>query len=134
MKNVKKVLAVALVLCTVVMLFAACGSPERKLVGTAWEESTGGLTIEFQEGNILTVQALDGKSSILNLITDNIRGSYSVEKKDDGQYYLTITISSIATISGEYLFNIEGQTLTLSDPSTGNARFVLYEKADEAAK
>ncbi len=133
MTKFKKVLAIVMVLCTVAVLFTACSaaSPEKKLIGK-WSESTGGLSFEFQEGNILTVEALDGKSTLLNMLTDNIKGSYTVTKKDDGNYYLTITLSSIAAIGGEYRFDFEGETLNLKDPSTGESKFVLYKKTDTA--
>lgn len=130
MKKLKSIVAVLLAITVVAAIFTACSSsPEKKLIGK-WTDSTGDVTIEFQEGNVLTVQALDGKSSLLNLITDNIKGSYTTTKKDDGNYYITITVSSIAAISGEYMFVIEGETLTLKDPSTGDNKWVFFAKTE----
>ncbi|MCM1543958.1 MAG: hypothetical protein NC110_01550 [Ruminococcus sp.] len=140
MKQMKKVLAIALVLCTVTLLFAACGkTPDKQIIGK-WTESSGYFGIEFHEDNVITYEVisnqtpgslLDGLAGLVNdVVTNNLKGSYSVVKKDDGQYYITITLSSIASISGEYLFTIEGQTLNLKDPTTGETKFVLYQRAE----
>ncbi|MCM1365002.1 MAG: hypothetical protein NC122_07615 [Faecalibacterium sp.] len=141
MKQMKKVLAIVLVLCTVTLLFAACGkTPDKQIIGK-WTESSGYFGIEFHEDNIITYEVisnqapgslLDGLAGLVNsVVADNAKGSYSIVKKDDGQYYITLNFSSIASISGEYLFTIEGQTLTLKDPTTGEGKFVLYQRAEE---
>lgn len=141
MKNVKRVLAIVLAVCTIAVLFTACGkSPQKQIIGK-WTESSGVFAMEFHEENIITYEVLNNQtqSSLLSglvgmvndLVAKNIKGSYSIEKKDDGKYYITITFSSLASISGEYLLEFEGQTLTLKDPSTSEAKFVLYRQTDE---
>lgn len=136
MTKMKKVLAIALVLCTVVALFAACGkTPDKQIIGK-WTESTGYFSMEFHEDNTITYEVLSNQPQgfllsgltglVNNLVADNMKGSYTIEKKDSN-YYLTINFTSIASISGEYLISFDGDTLNLKDPTTSENKFVLFK-------
>lgn len=113
MSKLKKFSAILLVLCVIVATFAAC-SPQKKLIGS-WRDSSGVVGYDFEEDNRCKVVYAD--TEILGKkITANIEGSYTVEKADDGKYYMTIKYTFLAvSFSETYLIDLQGDTLTLTN-------------------
>lgn len=127
MSKLKKVTAIALVMCVIVSLFAACAfTPEAKLIG-AWRDSTGTVGYEFKEDNLCSITYADVTVPIINIrYNGTIDGAYTTEKKDDGTYYVTITYTIIAkSVTETYIFNVEGDVLTLTSPEDGTSKTLM---------
>lgn len=123
MKNVKRIAAVLLAALVILTTFAACSSPEKDIIG-AWRDSTGMAGYEFFEGGKCKVTLLD-----VAMIDGSIDGTYTVTKKDDGNYYVTVVYTLLyASVNDEFMFTVDGDRLTLSkvnnDGTLGNA--VVY--------
>lgn len=122
MKNLKRVLAVVLTAILVLSVFSACAiTPEQKLLG-AWRDSTGTMGYEFKENNVCVITYLDVMIPIVNLpYKGDINGTYQVSKREDGNYYVTITFTVFASsVTRDYMFNVDGNALTLTDVSDGS--------------
>ncbi len=137
MKNLKKVLAIVLALVVVCGVFAACDlkiTPEQKLVG-AWRDSTGTTGYEFKDGGICTVTFADVNLPIVGNINTSVDGSYTVAKKDDDNYYVTLNYSLFGTpFSKEYMFTVDGSTLTLTDVEDNKVTvFMSYATAESTS-
>lgn len=130
MSNFKRLTAIALVLCVFVGVFAACSfSPAGKLIGT-WRDSTGTTGYEFKEDNLCVITLANTGISFVDQFT-NVDGAYTVEKRDDGNYYVVIKYTLYAkTITSEYMFTVKGDTLTLTDPSDGSSRTLMAYKLE----
>lgn len=132
MKNIKRLTAVLLVVLVIFAAFAACGaSPEKKIIG-AWRDSTGTTGYEFLEGNVCKITFADVELPIIGRYNGTVdNGIYSIEKKDDG-YYVTITYTLFTkSISSQYMFVVDGNTLTLTDVTDGRSTiYMAYAPAD----
>lgn len=129
MSKIKKISAIALVLLVIVSVFSACAfSPEAKLIGT-WRDSTGNVGYEFKENNLCKITYADFTIPVVNIpINGSIDGAYTVEKKDDGLYYITLTYTVIAkSVTETYSFTVDGDVLTLVTPSDGTSRVLLRQ-------
>lgn len=130
MKNTfKRLAAIACVLCLVVTMFAACSaSPQKKLVGT-WKDSTGLTGYVFNDNNVCKVFL--GTSSL------GLDGSYTIDKRDDGNYYITIKYSApiLGDTTVQYMFVVEGDTLTLTslDDSATQTTYFRQAETDQTA-
>ncbi len=108
MKNVKRIAAVLIAALVILTCFAACSSPEKDIVGV-WKDSTG-AGYEFREGGTCTLTGLD-----VLFVELNVDGAYSVEKRDDGNHYITITYTALgASKQLLYMFTVEKDVLTLT--------------------
>ena len=117
MKHIKKILVIALAALMVLTVFTACSaSPEKKLLGS-WRDSTGMTGYEFKEDGKCVVTFADVKVPILNVnFNGAVDGVYSVAKRDDGLYYVTITYTIYAkSVTKDYMFTVEDSALTLQD-------------------
>ncbi len=126
MKHVKKILVIALATLMVLTVFTACSaSPEKKLIGS-WRDSTGMTGYEFKEEGKCVVTFADVKVPILNVnFNGAVDGVYSVEKRDDGNYYVTVTYTIYAkSVTKDYMFTVDESALTLQD-TTDNSVTVL---------
>ncbi len=126
MKHIKKILVIALAALMVLTVFTACSaSPEKKLIGS-WRDSTGMTGYEFKEEGKCVVTFADVKVPILNVnFNGAVDGVYSVAKREDGQYYVTITYTIYAkSVTKDYMFTVEDSALTLQD-TTDNSVTVL---------
>lgn len=123
MSKIKKISAILLVLCVIAATFTAC-SPQKKLIGS-WRDSSGLVGYDFQDDNRCKVVYAD--TEILGKkITANIEGSYTVEKADDGKYYITIKYTFLAvSFSETYLIDLEGDTLTLTNTDGSTPKTLL---------
>lgn len=125
MKNsFKRLAAIACVLCLVVTMFAACSaSPQKKLIGT-WKDSTGLTGYVFNDNNVCKVFL--GTSSL------GLDGSYSVDKRDDGNYYITIKYSApiIGDTTLQYMFVVEGDTLTLTSLDDSSSSITYFRQTE----
>ncbi len=132
MKNLKRILAVVLTAILVMSLFTACAkSPEKAILGS-WRDSTQTMGYEFKENNAVTVTFLDITVPIVNLpYKGTVEGTYQITKRDDGNYYVTITYTVFATsVTKDYMFTVEGNALTLTDVQDG--KVVVYMAYEEA--
>ncbi|MDD6147229.1 MAG: hypothetical protein PUB43_09330 [Oscillospiraceae bacterium] len=134
MKQMKKVAVIILALVMVVGVFTACDlkiTPEQKLMG-AWRDSTGTVGYEFKEGNICTITYADFTIPVLNIkYNGNLAGTYSVSKRDDGNYYVTITYTVLSkSITSDYMFVVDGSTLTLTDVNDNESRVYMAYSAE----
>ncbi len=126
MKHIKKILVIALAALMVLTVFTACSaSPEKKLLGS-WRDSTGMTGYEFKEDGKCVVTFADVKVPILNVnFNGAVDGVYSVAKRDDGLYYVTVTYTIYAkSVTKDYMFTVEESALTLTD-TTDNSVTVL---------
>ncbi|MBQ3136539.1 MAG: hypothetical protein IJB74_03555 [Clostridia bacterium] len=126
MKHIKKILVIALAALMVLTVFTACSaSPEKKLLGS-WRDSTGMTGYEFKEDGKCVVTFADVKVPILNVnFNGAVDGVYTVSKREDGLYYVTITYTIYAkSVSKDYMFTVEESALTLTD-TTDNSVTVL---------
>ena len=127
--NLKRLAAIGLVLCLVVTMFAACSaSPAKKLIGT-WKDSTGLTGYTFNDNNVCKV--------FLATSSLGLDGSYTVDKRDDGNYYITIkyTVPIIGDTTVQYMFAVEGDTLTLTslDESRTQTTFIRQTQTAQTA-
>lgn len=134
MKNLKRILAVALTAILVMTLFTACvKTPEKQILGS-WRDSTQTMGYEFKENNLVTVTFLDITVPIVNLpYKGTVEGTYQITKRDDGNYYVTITYTVFATsVTKDYMFKVDGAALTLTDVADGKQIvYMAYEEAQE---
>lgn len=127
MKHVKKILAITLAALMVLTLFTACSaSPEKKLLGS-WRDSTGMTGYEFKEDGKCVVTFADVKVPILNVnFNGAVDGVYSVAKRDDGLYYVTITYTIYAkSVTKDYMFTVEESALTLQDTADNTVTVLM---------
>lgn len=133
MKHVKKILAITLAALMVLTLFTACSaSPEKKLLGS-WRDSTGMTGYEFKEDGKCVVTFADVKVPILNVnFNGAVDGVYSVAKRDDGLYYVTITYTIYAkSVTKDYMFTVEESALTLQDTADNTVTVLMAYTAPE---
>lgn len=126
MSGFKKVAAIALVLCVLVGTFAACAlTPAGKLVGS-WRDSTGITGYEFKKDNLCTITYANFSLPILGTINGSFDGAYSVDKRDDGNHYVTIKYTLYSKTFEEcYMFTVDGDTLTLVNVETGASKTLM---------
>ncbi len=126
MKHIKKILVIALAVLMVLTAFTACSAtPEKQLLGS-WRDSTGMTGYEFKEEGKCVITFADVKVPILNVnFNGAVDGVYSVAKRDDGNYYVTITYTVYAkSVTKDYMFTVNESALTLQD-TTDNSVTVL---------
>ena len=126
MKNLERILAVALTAILVMTLFTACvKTPEKEILGS-WRDSTQTMGYEFKENNVVTITFLDITVPIVNLpYKGTVEGTYQITKRDDGNHYVTITYTVFATsVTKDYIFKIDGNALSLTDVADGKT--VVY--------
>ena len=124
--NLKRLAAIGLVLCLVVTMFAACSaSPEKKLIGT-WKDSTNLTGYTFNEKNVCKV--------FLATSSLGLDDSYTIDKRDDGNYYITIkySVPIIGDTTVQYMFVIEGDTLTLTSLDNSRNQYTFFRQTDAA--
>ncbi len=127
MKHIKKILVIALAALMVLTVFTACSaSPEKKLIGS-WRDSTGMTGYEFKEDGKCVVTFADVKVPILNVnFNGAVDGVYSVAKRDDGLYYVTVTYTIYAkSVTKDYMFTVEESALTLTDTSDNSVTVLM---------
>ncbi len=127
MKHIKKILVIALAALMVLTVFTACSaSPEKKLLGS-WRDSTGMTGYEFKEEGKCVVTFADVKVPILNVnFNGAVDGVYTVAKREDGNYYVTVTYTIYAkSVTKDYMFTVEESALTLTDTSDGTVTVLM---------
>lgn len=128
MKNIKKIVAVVLALLVVVTAFTACDlklTQEQKLIGS-WRDSTGTIGYEFKEGGRCLITYADFNIPFIGNINQTADGTYAVSKRDDGNYYLTITQTLLtSTMNDEYMFKVDGSSLTLTNLKDGKVTVLI---------
>lgn len=113
MKNVKRIVSVLLAALVILTCFAACSSPEKDILGV-WKDSTGMAGYEFREGGTCTITLLDLPAISIGS-NGGVEGTYSIVKKEDDNYYVTITYTLLYTsVQDEYLFTVSEDVLTLT--------------------
>lgn len=127
MKHIKKILVIALAALMVLTVFTACSaSPEKKLIGS-WRDSTGMTGYEFKEEGKCVVTFADVKVPILNVnFNGAVDGVYTVAKREDGNYYVTVTYTIYAkSVTKDYMFTVEESALTLTDTDDGTVTVLM---------
>ncbi len=127
MKNIKKILVIALAAILVLGTFSACGaSPEKKLIGV-WRDSTGVTGYEFKEEGKCVVTFADVTVPIFNVnLNGDVDGVYTVQKREDGNYYVTITYTIYSkSVTKDYMFVVENSSLTLTDTADGTVTVLI---------
>ena len=129
MKHLKKLAVVLLALVMVVSVFAACDikiTPEQKILG-AWRDSTGTMGYEFLENNACKITYADVKIPIINITYDGtVDGTYSISKDDTDQYHVTVIYTILSkSVTKDYIFSVDGNTLTLIDTAEGTTTTLL---------
>ncbi len=135
MKSVKRVLAIALVAIVALSVFSACSfSPEKKLIGT-WKDSSGTAGYTFNEDGTCIIDYLGIDVSILGLDYDSaITGAYKVEKREDGNYYVTITYTVLSkSVTSDYMFVVEDALLTLTSTDDNSVKTFIRQTGDATA-
>lgn len=136
MKNLKKILSVALAALLVLTIFSACSfSPAGKLIG-AWRDSTGITGYEFMKDGKCIVTFADVTVPIINVdLNGDVDGVYTTEKREDGNYYVTITYTIYSmSVTKDYMFTVDGSSLTLTDTESGAVTvYIAYEEPTETA-
>lgn len=131
MKNIKRILSVALVVFAILTLFTACGpTPQEQIVGT-WKDSTGSTGYTFNENGTCSITYIDVNISILGFEYDgSIDGVYTIEKRADDNYYVTITYTVLSkSVTEDYMFVVEDAALTLTD--TADNTVTTYIRATD---
>ncbi len=122
MKNLKRILAIAITALLVLTLFAACTpSPEKQILG-AWRDSTGTTGFEFREGNACSITYADVVIPIINERLDGtVDGTYSISQSEDGTVnYVTLTYTILTkSVTKTYTFAVDGNALSLTDIEDG---------------
>ena len=129
MKNMKRLAAIGLVLCLVVTMFAACSaSPQKKILGV-WRDSTGTVGYEFKEDNICNITYADFTIPIVNIRYDGtVPGTYTITKRDDGNYYVQIKYTVISSqIVEDYMFKVDGDALTLTNVESNEQKTLIRQ-------
>ncbi|MGN1195004.1 MAG: hypothetical protein ACI4SB_05935 [Acutalibacteraceae bacterium] len=129
MKNIKRFAAIAVVLCLIVSMFAACSaSPQKKIIGV-WRDSTGTVGYEFKEDNICNITYADFTIPIVNIRYDGtVPGTYTITKRDDGNYYVQIKYTVISSqIVEDYMFTVEGDALTLTNVESNDQKTLIRQ-------
>lgn len=129
MKHLKRLTAIVCVLCLVVTMFAACSaSPQKKIIG-AWRDSTGTVGYEFKEDNVCSITYADFTIPIVNIRYDGtVPGTYTITKRDDGNYYVQIKYTVISSqIVEDYMFSVEGDALTLTEVESGEQKTLIRQ-------
>ena len=120
MKRFTKLTALVLVLCLIAFAFAACGSPEKKLLGS-WRDTTGSLGYDFYDDGRVILNYANFNIPIVNFTYDgDLNGTYTISKGDDGSNHLFITYTIFTQIDEEFTFTIKGDILTLTNVKSGN--------------
>lgn len=126
MSKIKKISAIALVLCLVAALFAGC-STESKLKGS-WRDSTGLVGYDFMDNNVCKVVLADA-NLFGKKITAAPEGQYIVSKSDDGVYSMKITYNVVGlNVESEYTFVLDGDTLTMTDTANNTSSTYIRTK------
>lgn len=129
MKNMKRLAAIGLVLCLVVTMFAACSaSPQKKILGV-WRDSTGTVGYEFKEDNVCNITYADFTIPIVNIRYDGtVPGTYTITKRDDGNYYVQIKYTVISSqIVEDYMFKVDGDALTLTNVESNEQKTLIRQ-------
>lgn len=132
MKNIKKILVIALSVILVLSVFTACSaSPEKKILGS-WRDSTGITGYEFKEEGKCVVTFADVTVPILNInYNGSVDGVYTTQKRDDGNYYVTITYTIYSkSVTKDFMFVVEESSLTLTDTSDGTVTVYMAYTAE----
>ncbi len=127
MKHIKKILVVTLAALMLLTVFTACGAtPEKKLIGS-WRDSTGMTGYEFKEDGKCVVTFADVKVPILNVnFNGAVDGVYTVAKREDGNYYVTVTYTIYAkSVTKDYMFVVEESSLTLTDTADNSVTVLM---------
>ena len=127
--NLKRLTAIACVLCLVVTMFAACSaSPQKKILGV-WRDSTGTVGYEFKENNVCNITYADFTIPIINIRYDGtVPGTYTITKRDDGNYYVQIKYTVISSqVVEDYMFTVDGDALTLTNVESGDQKTLLRQ-------
>ena len=133
MKNLKRILAVALTVILVMTVFTACvKTPEKQILGS-WRDSTQTMGYEFKENNAVTITFLDITVPIVNLpYKGTVEGTYQITEREDGNHYVTITYTVFAaTITKDYMFTVEESALTLQDTADNTVTVLMAYTAPE---
>ena len=137
MKNLKKLAVVLLAVVMVVTVFAGCDikiTPQQKILG-AWRDSTGTMGYEFLENNACKITYADVTIPIINIsYNGTVDGTYTISKDDAGNYHVTVIYTILSkSITKDYIFNVEGNALQLTDANDGTIT-VLYTYTDPATQ
>lgn len=129
MKNLKKVAVVLLAVAMVVCVFTGCDlklTQEQKILG-AWRDSTGTIGYEFLEGGACKITYADVNIPIINIeYNGTVDGAYSLSKDDSGMQHLDVTYTILSkSITRNYTYVIDGNTITLTDTSDGSSVVLL---------
>lgn len=133
MKIMKRIGAIALILCVVLTAFTACASQPKKLIG-AWRDSTGTTGYEFKEDGVVDITYANFTIPIINVKYDGtVTGTYTTTKNDDKSYSVTINYTILTqTLSSTYTFVVDKSQLTLTDTSNGNQTVLMAYTAPAA--
>ncbi len=135
MKKVLKVLSVVLVAVVLVTSLTACTALSSYKILGAWRDSTGTTGYEFQKDNIVKITFVDVTLPVIGEFDGSVDGIYTISKDDDGNQIVTITYTILAiSISNDYIFEINGSTLTLTDPEDGSSTTYIEYEADETTQ
>lgn len=122
MKKLTGVFAIILVCAVFVTAFSGClANPEKDILGK-WKDSAGIIGYEFLEGGVV-------KFSVFGVPVD---GTYTMDKKDE-----TVTLTGtvlVKSISQTYKYQIEENSLILTDVSSGNATTYMRETTATTTK
>ncbi len=128
MKNFKKVAALLIAVVLVLSCFAACDlkiTPEQKILGS-WRDSTGTMGYEFKEAGACVITFADVNLPLLGNINTSVNGAYTTNKGEDGNYYITINYTLFTTtMTDQYMFTVDGSTLTLTDLEDGTSTVLI---------
>lgn len=132
MKNVKRAVVIVLSVLVILSAFTACGgkSPEKLILG-AWRDSTGITGYEFKEDGKCVVTLMDVSLGSHKVFDNNIQGTYSIAKQEDGSYNVKIIYNILtATITKEYKFVVENSSLQLTDIKDGSVTVYMAYTPD----
>lgn len=121
MKKIFKVSAVILVLAVLVSAFAGCAlMPQKKqLIGT-WVVPNSTLSFDFKDDGTVKFTLISTGINLGNTELGTIDGTYTTSKQD-GKNIITISYKVVVNLTLVYQYEVNGNTLTITDIESGKA-------------
>lgn len=122
MKKIFKASAIVLVLAVLVSTFAGCGAlmPQNKqLIGT-WVVPNSTLSFDFKDDGTVKFTLISTGINLGNTEIGTIDGTYTTSKQD-GKNIITISYKVVVNLTLVYQYEVNGNTLTITDIESGKA-------------
>ena len=134
MKKTFKILSLVLAFVFVIGAFSACSLlPQKKQLVAKWMDSNQLSGYEFYEDGKVEITYANFTVPVINVpFNGTVEGVYTTSKTDDGKNHLEIIFTIFTkTITNEYEYQVEGNTLKLTDPDNGKTTVYIKQTVEE---